>query len=655
MSLPEHTEQTHLTHPKYRADIDGLRAIAVLSVVGFHAFPLWVQGGFIGVDIFFVISGFLISTIIFDSLERNSFSFVEFYIRRIKRIFTALLLVLTASFIFGWFVLLPDEYKQLGKHIAGGAGFVSNFILWNESGYFDNAAATKPLLHLWSLGIEEQFYIIWPLLLAFVWNRRWSFVAVTATIAAISFAFNVYAISKDTSTAFYLPGTRFWELMIGGLLAYIGLHNPNWHKRYENAQSILGFILFALCLMLLDKERAFPGWWALLPTLGAVLLISAGPKAWLNNHVLSNKLLVWIGLISYPLYLWHWSLLSFARIVEGIQPSSEIRIAAVIISIVLAWLTYRFIEKPVRQSVDKKIGWMLMIGMASIFGIGVYTYLNDGLINRKNVSTLMVKTLRANSRIFVSSRQSDNSCLENNNTEIVSEEVCLSNSKSPSILFVGDSHAMALYSAIYAGEINNPSVLISGHSCQPYANLDYTPTYKNVWGNNCTEIAKAALKFAEENYSISTVIISNWAPTIEAGNESKYRKNGLPLDEKSAFIEGNGYFIEALLKSGKNVVFMMDVPQFKYGPIDCERRGSSACIMSESEFLGSRSNYLKAIQVLHNKYPMLKVFDGASIFCKDGICSNKDNNGYLYMDVAHLSIYGSEKIITLLLTEKFIN
>lgn len=379
-TLPVPSVQTHLTHPKYRADIDGLRAIAVLSVIGFHAFPFWVHGGFIGVDIFFVISGFLISTIIFDSLERNSFSFIEFYIRRIKRIFTALLLVLTASFVFGWFVLVPDEYEQLGKHIAGGAGFVSNFILWNESGYFDNSAATKPLLHLWSLGIEEQFYIVWPLLLAFVWKRKWSFVAITATVAAISFIFNIYTINKYPTAAFYLPGSRFWELMIGGLLAYINLHKPHLNKRHKNAQSILGFFLLALALVLLNNERAFPGWWALLPTLGAFLLISAGSQAWLNRHVLSNKLLVWVGLISYPLYLWHWPLSSFARIVEGELPSYEIRIAAVIISIALAWLTYRLIEKPIRRSSNNKLVVWLLIGMILTFVIGIIKNDSDFLI-----------------------------------------------------------------------------------------------------------------------------------------------------------------------------------------------------------------------------------------------------------------------------------
>lgn len=166
------TQSEHLTHPKYRADIDGLRAIAILSVVGYHAFPSWVKSGFIGVDIFFVISGFLISTIIFDNLEHNNFRFIEFYSRRIKRIFPALLLVLIASFSFGWQILLADEFKQLSKHIIGGAGFISNFVLMRESGYFDNLAETKPLLHLWSLAIEEQFYIFWPLLLTFVWKKN---------------------------------------------------------------------------------------------------------------------------------------------------------------------------------------------------------------------------------------------------------------------------------------------------------------------------------------------------------------------------------------------------------------------------------------------------------------------------------------------------
>ena len=336
MSLPVPSEQTHLTHPKYRADIDGLRAIAVLSVVGFHASPYWIRGGFVGVDIFFVISGFLISSIILSSLSKGTFSFAEFYARRIKRIFPALILVMITCYVFGWFVLLPDEYKQLGKHIVGGAGFVSNFFFWREAGYFDNAAETKPLLHLWSLGIEEQFYIVWPPLLYLALKRRFNFLILAVTIVAISFSVNVGIRLSDRIQDFYSPLTRFWELMMGGILAYLTLQEISiWDKATQmiraalgkadtapnptpdrallrNAQSVLGALLIGVAVLLVTKERLFPGWWALLPTVGAYLIISAGQHAWLNRTVLSHRLVVWFGLISYPLYLWHWPLLSFA-------------------------------------------------------------------------------------------------------------------------------------------------------------------------------------------------------------------------------------------------------------------------------------------------------------------------------------------------------
>ena len=313
--MANHTAKSnHLTHPKYRADIDGLRAIAVLSVVTFHAFPNLLKGGFIGVDIFFVISGFLISTIIFSSLEKNSFSFVEFYSRRIKRIFPALLLVLIACYILGWFVLLPDEYKQLGKHIAGGAGFVSNLVFWQESGYFDNAAETKPLLHLWSLGIEEQFYLIWPLLLWIAWKQRLNLLTITIILVIVSFILNINKVDGDPITAFYSPQSRFWELLAGSILAYITLYNQNLfattRQKFDiaidvwigpilyaqvpeknggtrrNLQSLLGATLIIIGIIVITKEKPFPGWWALLPTIGTVLIISAGSQAWLNRAVL---------------------------------------------------------------------------------------------------------------------------------------------------------------------------------------------------------------------------------------------------------------------------------------------------------------------------------------------------------------------------------
>jgi peptidoglycan/LPS O-acetylase OafA/YrhL len=237
-----------LSHPKYRPDIDGLRAVAVLSVLGFHAFPDVLKAGFIGVDIFFVISGYLISSIIFENIDRGSFSFGQFYGRRIQRIFPALSLVLASCLIFGWFGLLEDEFKQLGKHVAAGAGFVSNFVLWQESGYFDNAAELKPLLHLWSLAIEEQFYIVWPVLLLMVWRRKLLFWLVFAGLLIGSFAISVYLVRVDRVAAFYFPGSRVWELLAGVLLAYLAIRPILWQpsKRQRNAASVLGACLLWL-------------------------------------------------------------------------------------------------------------------------------------------------------------------------------------------------------------------------------------------------------------------------------------------------------------------------------------------------------------------------------------------------------------------------
>ena len=254
---------------------------------------------------FFVISGYLISTIIFSSLRQSSFSFTEFYARRITRIFPALLVVLLASFILGWHVLLADEFKQLGKQIAGGAGFVSNFILWRESGYFDNAAETKPLLHLWSLGIEEQFYFAWPLLLWTAFKFRFNLITVAIGIASISFLLNVLNVVKDPVATFYSPQTRFWELMVGALLSQLAPAWQNWvlsirnERRREvliNCPSIAGSTLILLGFFVIQASSLFPGWWALLPTLGAALIVMSNTASWFNRVALSHPFLVWFGL-----------------------------------------------------------------------------------------------------------------------------------------------------------------------------------------------------------------------------------------------------------------------------------------------------------------------------------------------------------------------
>lgn len=341
----------------YRSDIDGLRGISIILVLIFHAFPEVIKSGFIGVDIFFVISGFLITSII---LKQENFSFLEFYAGRIIRIFPALILVLTACLVFGWLFLLSSEFRQLGKHVFGGGSFISNFILLKESGYFDKSALTKPLLHLWSLGIEEQFYIFWPVVLLFRRGSR----ALLLLILLGSLSFNIYHINISQSETFYLPYSRIWELMIGALIAHLNIRNKDY--------SLFGFLLIIISAFSL-REKTFPGCQALLPTLGAALLIIS-EKSYINQKILSNKLLVWIGLISYPLYLWHWPLFSFTNILIE-EVSVGMKFILIFISILLAWLTYIFVERPMRfmnYKPRKILG--LALAMALLGGMGYYIY-----------------------------------------------------------------------------------------------------------------------------------------------------------------------------------------------------------------------------------------------------------------------------------------
>ena len=387
--LPRRSEE-NLLHPKYRPDIDGLRALAVLSVVLYHAFPSKLKGGFVGVDIFFVISGYLISTIIFTNLERGTFSFAAFYSRRVKRIFPALLLVLLFCFVFGWHGLLSDEFRQLGKHIAAGAGFLSNFVLWGESGYFDNAGHSKPLLHLWSLGIEEQFYIFWPLLVWIAWRSKLGLLLISLSALLISFSLNIHGVRNDPVATFYSPLTRFWELSVGSILAYLTLRkhiNPTRTAVIRsNALSIAGIALLFSAVLFTNSDLTFPGWWALLPVFGSALVIVAGTKSWLNRKVFSNKLAVWFGLISFPLYLWHWPILSFGRIVEGDGPSRIFRVLAILTSIILAWVTYRFIERYVRVSKGYKYVFLLVSASVVVALAGTFVYVNNGLTGREIVT-----------------------------------------------------------------------------------------------------------------------------------------------------------------------------------------------------------------------------------------------------------------------------
>ncbi len=635
-----------MSHLRYRADIDGLRAIAILSVVAYHAFPNLMPGGFVGVDIFFVISGYLISSIIFKNLEDDSFSILEFYRRRIRRIFPAMIIVMAAILGFGWLVLFRGEFRELGKHIAACSAFLENFNLLGESGYFDTAQATKPTLHFWSLAVEEQFYIFWPLLLWGTWKYRWSFLWVTLVVGFASFSANIYLLAEHQGVAaFYLPISRFWELMVGGVLAYSVVDRKDFVDGMQNLCSVIGMILIVLALLLIKQDSSFPGWWALLPVMGAFFVIAAGPSALLNRYLLSNNISVTIGLISYPLYLWHWPILSYGRILMGGTPKTSIRIVEMAAAFILAWLTYKFVESPVRKAKKTKLVPVLSGFVGALFMCGLLIYQQSAHAEAFSGSS---GGFTADESEFQKARNSDGSCEQLNSVKPVSEEVCISNSKAPSVLFVGDSHAMALYSAIANGYFRLDSMLVAGSSCPEYANLAYTPTFKEKWGNNCTGIAKSALSTALAIKSIKTVVIATgfWYPY---NNEPVFHKDGKSLRPEVAFYVGNGYFIQELLKAGKKVVFVEDYPQLHYDPADCVQRVSfiepKVCEYTRDEYDSTRGKYINMLSMLKKLNPPVSIFMTDTMFCNSNKCVSKINGKWLYHDFGHISVYASQLLL----------
>jgi len=327
---------------RYRADIDGIRSVAVLSVVLFHAFPKLVPGGFAGVDAFFVISGYLITSIIVTDLDAKSFSFTEFYKRRVRRLFPALVVVLAATLALGFWLFLPQQLASLAKNTIASALFSANLMLLSETGYFDIDASLKPLLHLWSLGVEEQFYLVWPIAL-WLTPRRFR-LALMVLVMAGSFALNVALIGRYPDATFYLPFTRVWELMAGALLLRASISNVV----VREILSVAALVGTGLIVGYLDRKTPFPGWAALAPvTVTGAALLSQG--SFLSRLLLCNPAAVFIGRISYPLYLWHWPLLVFGKAYPLRTLTPPELVGLVLMAFVLAWLTYALIERPIRS------------------------------------------------------------------------------------------------------------------------------------------------------------------------------------------------------------------------------------------------------------------------------------------------------------------
>lgn len=633
----------------YRPDIDGLRGIAVLAVIGFHAFPDYFPGGFIGVDVFFVISGFLITSIILRQLRDGTFTFSGFYARRIRRIFPALLIVLTVCLLFGGLVLLPDELEELGKHVGSAAGFFSNFTLWGETGYFNRAAELKPLLHLWSLGIEEQFYLLWPLMLLLLVKWQRNIVASVLLLTLASFLVGIAVGEARQRAGFYLPFFRFWELGLGGLLAVV--HEfPESTKRWFNvdvlgsrlrpvtscvhsALPIIGIGLIGASIFLINGDTWFPGWAALVPTIGAMCVIGAHSESGFQRRIMACAGLVFVGLISYPLYLWHWPLLSFATILESGTPEIAVRAVAVLLSFALAWLTFRWCERPIRARRGRQAVFALAGGLAIIGATGLGIYAAAGFPHRFDYDVVAIRPAPRTNPLCVSNFPHGRDF-----------NYCKSTSSArPAAVFLGDSRAQGVYDGVAAlvGR-GHPLMLLARGGCPPMLNVHVAETLEQ----GCNESWNSLVSYVQEAKPPAVVIVGGGSDLVRGAAHTWQPEDRRFQTREDAFKYGIRNLIAALRQTSR-VIYVREIPPFSSGP-DCFLRRVklpwNQCVprVSRSAMEHAMRPYNRIIDELQAEIPGLRVVDSIPALCGARACSQKLPSGeIIYSDKFHLSPAGS--------------
>ncbi len=627
--------------PEYRADIDGLRGLAVLLVVLYHAWPNEVPGGFVGVDIFFVISGFLISSVVFTSMEAGTFTLREFWARRIRRLGPALLVVLAASLVAGWFLLLPTELEQLGRHVAAGVLFISNLLLIFEAGYFDTGSELKPMLHLWSLGVEEQFYLLFPIVALMALRLRRNFLTIMVLLALASFALNLSWMNTHPIGNFYTPLTRFWEILAGVILfltirksgqakmirkmsrIWTALANPGF-------RSFLGLVVLMAAVILVSDTQPYPGIQALLPVLAAVILISAGENTFLNRKILSARPLVWLGLISFPLYLWHWPVLSFSRIILGQDPPLWAKILLISLAIGLSWATYNWVEKPIRHfRISKRLITVVTSASAIVLTMGLLMSFQQGFPDRSPE----MQEAKIASSYFVGPlwEYSNNQlCVERYDfpeRETLPWWFCMTNNdKSPDVVILGNSYANQLYPGLVQNDAFDHLTFLSIGICHP------------TWQENPTIPMRCKSQqeyiydiFLSSNEQIRFVILGGMPPKGEWDD---------------AYVTQLGESISFFEKQGAKVIVFSPHLTLDYHINSCYARplvpASNDCIESKEMLEVAAQDFQTFSERIQESNPEVLFFDQNAVFCNFEECRFKTEEGVpLFRDLSHVSEFAS--------------
>ena len=616
----------------YRADIDGLRAIAVVAVLVYHAFPQWLPGGFVGVDVFFVISGFLITTILLGEVNKGQFSILRFYVRRARRLFPALLLVMLVTAIACWAFMLGFEWRNIGKHLLAGAAYLSNVLLWREVGYFDPQAESKPFLHLWSLGVEEQFYLVWPLLLWLMLRAaRQRPLLLTGGLALLSFVACMWFTRTNLPVAFYLPLTRFWELAAGGMLAMIQIRRPGpqgWRSQLFGAA---GLALIVASLVRDYPPGTFPGAVAVLPVAGAALVMLAGSGSWANRHVLGSKPFVYIGRISYPLYLWHWPLLSLAFLVTDGNLTPQLRWGQLILAILLAGLTERFVERPFRTSVPAPRAFAqarnLWIATAAVGALGLIVW--QGILPARAQASPVANRV-------------ENAKLDWN----APVDAVILRDPAVRIMLIGDSHMQQYWPRAQRVADETPDTLLPSLELLTSSGCAPVPGLARV-GNPCHEFVAAALVRARAPEVKRVVLAASWAGL--ASREDLYLASD-PQRRPIRFLAAEGRQpLEQLIRElaslramGKDVVVVLSSPrgrkvrpELQYDRWRATGSGAEVSILRR-ELDAEVADANQAIRTAATSAGA-RLVDPFDMFCSAKTCAIADHEGNpVFTDESHL-------------------
>jgi peptidoglycan/LPS O-acetylase OafA/YrhL len=647
------TNKFFMIETKYRPEVDGLRAVAVSIVVLYHA-GLGFSGGFVGVDVFFVISGFLITGLILKDLEANRFTLANFWLRRIKRIIPAAAAMTLAVLLVGYLLLIPKDYTELGKTVIAQQAMLSNVFFWMKTNYFDGPAEIKPLLHTWSLAVEEQFYLFFPFLLVLLHSYfKRSIVIVLSTIAFLSFALSVYGLTDSPSATFFLLPFRAWELLMGSLICFLPRPNVIGEK-FQSLLSLIsiGAIIAVGCLYTVNTP--FPGASALAPCLAAAafIYINSIRLSW-PAAILASKPVVFIGLISYSLYLWHWPVLVYLRYWFGeIEPA--IGIFAVALSLLLAFLSWKFIETPFRKKASSEKAWMAYAGAVVSAALLVIPstgiWLSKGVPGRFNAGLNQIMSMPTD---IPQEYKSDTSSIVSDKIPFIGPKQ-LPGEKLDFVVW-GDSHALA--SARLFGQLSSTS----GASGAVIARPAFPPVsgvFKPSTGHEMIDWNQEALKFIERHNARNVFILARWTILISA--QENGRTDNCLVDDSSPL--ANPAHSEVLLERGltetlakldamKTRVWL--VRQVPFQAMDPMRsivlestwlnREAKGVALSEHSEYQSRANAI--IDKVVAKFQNVTLIDPQeTCFTSDRFSRLGDSQGCFYADDDHLSPYGAEAL-----------